>query len=53
MSRIRELLETDARQRYLNFLEENSHLMQDISLKDLAAYLGVTQVSLSRIRASV
>ena len=53
MSRIRELLETDAHQRYLNFLEHNSHLMPLISLKDLSAYLGISQVSLSRIRAKI
>jgi len=53
MSRVRELLETDARERYLNFLENNSHLMYLVSLKDLSAYLGISQVSLSRIRAKV
>ena len=53
MSRIRELLETEARERYLNFLENNSHLMHLVSLKDLSAYLGISQVSLSRIRAKL
>ena len=53
MSRVRELLETDAHQRYLNFLEHNSHLMPLVSLKDLSAYLGISQVSLSRIRAKI
>lgn len=53
MSRIRELLETEARERYLNFLENNSHLMPFVSLKDLSAYLGISQVSLSRIRAKL
>lgn len=53
MNRIRELLETDAKERYLNFLENNSHLMKVVSLKDLSAYLGISQVSLSRIRAKV
>lgn len=53
MSRIRELLETDGKERYLNFLEHNSHLMKIVSLKDLSAYLGISQVSLSRIRAKI
>ncbi len=53
MSRIRELLETDAKERYLNFLENNNHLMKIVSLKDLSAYLGISQVSLSRIRAKI
>ena len=50
MNRIRELLESDAQERYLNFLENNSDLMHFLSLKDLPAYLGISQVSLSRIR---
>ena len=53
MSRIRELLETDGKERYLNFLENNGHLMNLVSLKDLAGYLGISQVSLSRIRAKI
>lgn len=50
MDRISEMLEDDAKQRYSNFLTHNSHLLQRISLGDLADYIGVTQVSLSRIR---
>ena len=51
MNRVRELLETDASERYSNFLNNNNHLIKLISLKDLSAYLGISQVSLSRIRA--
>ncbi len=51
MKRINEMLEDDATQRYDNFVREHAHLMQRISLGDLASYLGITQVSLSRIRA--
>ena len=51
MARIRELLETDAAERYVSFQEQNKHLVNLITLKDLAAYLGISQVSLSRIRA--
>ena len=51
MKRINEMLEDDASKRYLNFRNDNYDLMQRISLGDLASYLGITQVSLSRIRA--
>ncbi|BDS15062.1 Crp/Fnr family transcriptional regulator [Aureispira anguillae] len=53
MGRISEILEEDAKTRYLNFLNSNPGLMQRISLGDLANYLGITQVSLSRIRAEI
>jgi len=52
MKRITEMLEENATTRYNNFLKENNSLLQRISLGDLANYLGITQVSLSRIRAS-
>jgi CRP-like cAMP-binding protein len=51
MKRISEMLEENAAARYAHFLKDNSHLLQRISLGDLAAYLGITQVSLSRIRS--
>lgn len=51
MKRISEMLEENAAQRYHNFVHENGDLLQRISLGDLASYLGITQVSLSRIRA--
>ncbi len=50
MKRVSELLEENATRRYNNFLKENGALLQRISLGDLANYLGITQVSLSRIR---
>jgi CRP-like cAMP-binding protein len=50
MERISEFLEYDAKKRYSNFLQHNSDLLQRISLGDLADYIGITQVSLSRIR---
>lgn len=53
MARIRELLETEAKDRYLNFIKSNGHLINLISLKDLSKYLGISQVTLSRIRASL
>ncbi|WP_445455025.1 Crp/Fnr family transcriptional regulator [Flavobacterium sp. HNIBRBA15423] len=51
MKRISEMLEEDATKRYKNFISENNELLQRISLGDLSNYLGITQVSLSRIRA--
>jgi CRP-like cAMP-binding protein len=50
MKRVSEMLEENATERYNHFLKENGHLLQRISLGDLANYLGITQVSLSRIR---
>ena len=52
MKRISEMLEENATERYNKFIDENNGLLQRISLGDLAQYLGITQVSLSRIRAS-
>lgn len=51
MDRVSELLEENATTRYAHFVAGNSALLQRISLGDLANYLGITQVSLSRIRA--
>ena len=51
MKRISEMLEENATERYTHFIRENSSLLQRISLGDLACYLGITQVTLSRIRA--
>jgi CRP-like cAMP-binding protein len=51
MKRITEMLEENATRRYNNFVKDNNEILQRISLGDLANYLGITQVSLSRIRA--
>lgn len=51
MGRISEMLEDDGKKRYNNFLKQRPQLIQRISLGDLADYIGITQVSLSRIRA--
>lgn len=42
-----------AEERYAQLLDEKPDLIQRISLKHIASYLGITQVSLSRIRASI
>lgn len=52
MKRVSEMLEENATERYNHFLKDNGLLLQRISLGDLANYLGITQVSLSRIRAN-
>ena len=52
MKRISEMLEENATTRYQLFVQEKPSLRRRISLGDLSAYLGITQVSLNRIRAS-
>lgn len=42
-----------AEERYAQLLEEKPNLINRISLKHIASYLGITQVSLSRIRAAI
>ncbi len=51
MDRMGGMLEEKAYAAYHKFLKENGSLLQRISLADLASYMGITQVSLSRIRA--
>ncbi|NTD99280.1 Crp/Fnr family transcriptional regulator [Agrobacterium tumefaciens] len=51
MDRIGNTLEEKAQVAYYRFLKEQGKLLQRISLADLASYLGITQVSLSRIRS--
>jgi len=41
-----------AKERYLELLESTDYV-QKIPLKFIASYLGITQVSLSRIRADI
>ncbi len=48
--RFKEMLEEDASERYAGFVNEYNHLLQRVSLGDIASYLGISQVSLSRIR---
>ncbi|MDT0644817.1 Crp/Fnr family transcriptional regulator [Zunongwangia sp. F363] len=47
------LLTLNPREKYLQLLEEQPHLIQSIPLKYLASYLGITPETLSRIRASI
>lgn len=51
LKRIKEMFDSDATELYKEFVKENHHLVQRISLGDTASYIGVSQVTLSRIRA--
>jgi CRP-like cAMP-binding protein len=42
-----------ATERYIELLEKTPHLVQRVQLRHIASYLGITQVSLSRIRAEI
>lgn len=50
-ARERSLLTQTAEERYLHFLAEHPQLAARISQKDLASYIRITPVALSRIRA--
>lgn len=39
-----------AKERYVRLLQEKPHIIQNVSLKHIATYLGITDTSLSRIR---
>ena len=51
--RMRSLLQQNARERYLNFVEQHPDLIQRIPQYHIASYLGITEVSLSRLRKSI
>lgn len=51
--RIESLQFHSAEERYLNLLSTHKNIIQRVALKHIASYLGITQVSLSRIRAKV
>lgn len=51
MNRVGRSLEETGIVAYNKFIQNQGYLLQRISLADLASYLGITQVSLSRIRA--
>ena len=53
VNRLENLQFYNAEERYLNLLHEMPGLLQRVPLKYIASYLGITQVSLSRIRAGV
>lgn len=44
---------TDAKNRYLQLIENHPHILQRVKLGHISSYLGITQVTLSRIRADI
>ncbi|MEG2100855.1 MAG: Crp/Fnr family transcriptional regulator, partial [Flavobacterium sp.] len=44
---------SNATERYLELLQNNPQLIQRVQLGYIASYLGISQVSLSRIRAEI
>jgi CRP-like cAMP-binding protein len=48
--RMLSLLDTTAEQRYLDLVREQPHFIQQIPLKYIASYIGITPQALSRIR---
>jgi CRP-like cAMP-binding protein len=53
MQREQQFLQLSARQRYARLLEQHPQWAERIALKHLASYLGVTDVSLSRLRSEM
>jgi CRP-like cAMP-binding protein len=47
------LISDQAKDRYKRLLAERPHIIQNVSLKQIASYLGITDTSLSRIRKEV
>jgi CRP-like cAMP-binding protein len=47
------LIADQAKDRYLKLLKEKPHIIQNVSLKHIATFLGVTDTSLSRIRKEI
>lgn len=52
VSRIESLQFHTAEERYFNLLSDQPNVLKRVPLKHIASYLGITQVSLSRIRAA-
>ncbi len=47
------LIANQAKERYLHLLKEKPHIVQNVSLKHIATFLGITDTSLSRIRKEI
>ncbi|WP_395053219.1 Crp/Fnr family transcriptional regulator [Flavobacterium sp.] len=47
------LIADQAKDRYLKLLKSKPHIIQNISLKHIATFLGITDTSLSRIRKEI
>lgn len=53
VQRIESIQFHSAEERYLNLLSKSPRILQKVALKHIASYLGITRVSLSRIRAGI
>lgn len=53
ISRIHDFAILSPEERYVKLIKENKKLVQRVPLKYLASYLGITEVSLSRIRGRI
>ncbi len=53
IGRLKTMLHSNGKERYFNFVTEYGHLQQRISLGDTASFLGMSQVTLSRLRAKM
>lgn len=53
VNRLESLQFNSAEERYRSLLKKSPSMVRDIPLKYIASYLGITQVSLSRIRANI
>ncbi len=51
--RMRSMLQQNARERYQDFVAQHPDLVQRIPQYHIASYLGITEVSLSRLRRSI
>lgn len=47
------IIADQAKERYIRLIQEKPHIVQNISLKYIATYLGITDTSLSRIRKEI
>jgi CRP-like cAMP-binding protein len=47
------IIADQAKDRYLRLLNEKPHIVQNVSLKHIATYLGITDTSLSRLRKEI
>jgi len=51
--RVKSLLYDTPEERYLNLMERDPELLQEIPLYSIASYLGIRPESLSRVRANL
>jgi CRP-like cAMP-binding protein len=47
------IIADQAKDRYLSLIKEKPHIVQNVSLKHIATFLGITDTSLSRIRKEI